>query len=93
MISLDNLRKRSGLLMGGIGVAMGAFLLGDLFSSGSSLLNGGQGVIGVVDDQVIEYREFETEAQNLDRIFNSRQDRNVLRDNLCKRCCYGKTIQ
>ncbi|MDB2443131.1 SurA N-terminal domain-containing protein, partial [Flavobacteriales bacterium] len=67
---------------GGIGVAMGAFLLGDLFSSGSSLLNGGQGVIGVVDDQVIEYREFETEAQNLDRIFNSRQDRNVLRDNL-----------
>ena len=82
MISLDNLRKRSGLLMGGIGVAMGAFLLGDLFSSGSSLLNGGQGVVGVVDDQVIEYREFETEAQNLDRIFNSRQDRNVLRDNL-----------
>jgi peptidyl-prolyl cis-trans isomerase D len=82
MISLDNLRKRSGLLMGGIGVAMGVFLLGDLFSSGSSLLNGGQGVIGVVDDQVIEYREFETEAQNLDRIFNSRQDRNVLRDNL-----------
>jgi peptidyl-prolyl cis-trans isomerase D len=68
--------------MGGIGVAMGAFLLGDLFSSGSSLLNGGQGLIGVVDDQVIEYREFETEAQNLDRIFNSRQDRNVLRDNL-----------
>jgi len=53
MISLDNLRKRSGVLMGGIGVAMGAFLLGDLFSSGSSLLNGGQGVIGVVDDQVI----------------------------------------
>ena len=82
MISLDNLRKRSGLLMGGVGIAMGAFLLGDLFSSGSSLLNGGQGVIGVVDDQVIEYREFETEAQNLDRIFNSRQDRNVLRDNL-----------
>ena len=82
MISLDNLRKRSGLLMGGIGVAMGAFLLGDLMSSGSSLLNGGQGVIGAVNDEVIDYREFETEAQNLDRIFNSRQDRNVLRDNL-----------
>tara|TARA_B100000780_G_scaffold236221_1_gene177010 strand:+ start:214 stop:2001 length:1788 start_codon:yes stop_codon:yes gene_type:complete len=82
MISLDNLRKRSGLLMGGIGVAMGAFLLGDLFSSGSSLLNGGQGVIGAVNDEVIDYRDFETEAQTLDRIFNSSQDRNVLRDNL-----------
>ena len=82
MISLDNLRKRSGLVLGGVGVALGAFLLGDLMSSGSSLLNGGQGVIGAVNDEVIDYREFETEAQNLDRIFNSRQDRNVLRDNL-----------
>jgi parvulin-like peptidyl-prolyl isomerase len=82
MISLDKLRKRSGLLVGGIGVAMGAFLLGDLMSSGTSLFNSAQGILGEVNDEVIDYREFETEAQNLDRIFNARQDRNVLRDNL-----------
>jgi hypothetical protein len=82
MISLDKLRKRSGLLIVGIGIAMGAFLLGDLMSSGTSLFNGTQGVLGEVNDQVIDYREFETEAQNIDRIFSGSQDRNGLRDNL-----------
>lgn len=61
---------------------MGAFLLGDLMSSGTSLFNGTQGVLGEVNDQVIDYGEFETEAQNIDRIFSGSQDRNGLRDNL-----------
>jgi peptidyl-prolyl cis-trans isomerase D len=82
MISLDKLRKQSGLLIGGIGVAMGAFLLGDLMGSGTTLFNGSQGVLGEVNNQVIDYGEFETEAQNIDRIFGGRQDRNGLRDNL-----------
>ena len=82
MISLDKLRKRSGLLVGGIGIAMGAFLLGDLMSSGTSLFSSARGVLGEVNDEVIDYREFETEAQNIDRIFSGRQDRNGLRDNL-----------
>jgi len=82
MISLDKLRKQSGLLIGGIGVAMGAFLLGDLMGSGTTLFNGSQGVLGEINNQVIDYGEFETEAQNIDRIFGGRQDRNGLRDNL-----------
>jgi len=82
MISLDKLRKRSGLVVGIIGLALGAFLFGDLMSSSSSLFSGGQGVLGEVNDEVIDYREFETEAQNIDRIFAGSQDRNGLRDNL-----------
>ena len=82
MISLDKLRKRSGLVIAAIGFALLAFLLGDLMNSGSSLLNGAQGVLGEINDEVVDYREFETEAQNIDRIFNGQQDRNGLRDNL-----------
>ena len=82
MISLDNLRKRSGLLIAAVGIALGAFLLGDLMNSGTSLFSASQGVIGKINDVVIDYREFETEAQNLDRIFNGSQDRVGLRDNL-----------
>jgi hypothetical protein len=82
MISLDKLRKRSGLVIGIIGLALIAFLLGDLMSSSSSIFNSAQGVIGQVNDEVIDYREFETEAQNIDRIFAGSQDRNGLRDNL-----------
>ena len=82
MISLDKLRKRSGLLIAGIGIAMAAFLLGDLMNSGTSLFNAGSGVVGEINNQVIDYREFETEVQTLDRIFNGTQDRSLLRDNL-----------
>ena len=82
MISLDKLRKRSGLVIAAIGFALLAFLLGDLMNSGTSLLNGAQGIIGEINDKVVEYREFETEAQNIDRIFNGQQDRNGLRDKL-----------
>lgn len=82
MISLDKLRKKSGLLIGGIGVAMGAFLLGDLMGSGTTLFNGSQGVLGEINSQVVDYGEFEAEVQNVDRIFGGRQDRNSLRENL-----------
>ena len=82
MISLDKLRKRSGLVIAAIGFALLAFLLGDLMNSGTSLLNGSQGILGEINDEVVDYREFETEVQNIDRIFNGQQDRNGLRDNL-----------
>ena len=82
MISLDKLRKRSGLVIAAIGFALLAFLLGDLMNSGTSILNGAQGILGEINDEVVDYREFETEAQNIDRIFNGQQDRNGLRDNL-----------
>ena len=82
MISLDKLRKRSGLVIAAIGFALLAFLLGDLMNSGTSLLSGSRGILGEINDEVIDYREFETEAQNIDRIFNGQQDRNGLRDNL-----------
>ena len=82
MISLDKLRKRSGLVIAAIGFALLAFLLGDLMNSGTSILNGAQGILGEINDKVVDYREFETEAQNIDRIFNGQQDRNGLRDKL-----------
>ena len=82
MISLDKLRKRSGLVIAAIGFALLAFLLGDLMNSGTSILNGAQGILGEINEEVVDYREFETEAQNIDRIFNGQQDRNGLRDNL-----------
>jgi hypothetical protein len=82
MVSLSKLRKRSGLVIGGIGIAMLAFLLGDLLNSGNSLFSGNSTTIGKVNGQVIDYRDFELKAKMLDRISNSTQDPNSLRDNL-----------
>ena len=82
MISLDKLRKRSGLLVAAIGFALFSLSFRGLMNSGTSLLNGSQGILGEINDEVVDYREFETEAQNIDRIFNGQQDRIGLRDNL-----------
>ena len=71
MISLDKLRKRSGLVIAAIGFALLAFLLGDLMNSGTSLLNGSQGILGEINNKVVDYREFETEAQNICLLYTS----------------------
>ena len=66
-----NLENDPALVIAAIGFALLAFLLGDLMNSGTSLLNGAQGILGEINDEVVDYREFETEAQNIDRILTA----------------------
>lgn len=65
MASLEKIRNRSGLLIGFIGVALAAFVLGDLFSSGNRLFGGNNQILGEVNGDVIEQRDFEIELQEL----------------------------
>lgn len=58
MATLERIRRRSGLLIVVIGLAMLAFILTDLFSSGDSLLRGDQNIIGTINGVSIEYQEF-----------------------------------
>jgi parvulin-like peptidyl-prolyl isomerase len=58
MATLENIRRRSGLLIIVIGFAMLAFILTDLFSSGDSLLRGDANVVGRVESRTLEYQEF-----------------------------------
>ncbi|MGC6469823.1 MAG: SurA N-terminal domain-containing protein [Flavobacteriales bacterium] len=63
MVSLENIRNRSGLLLFVIGIAMLAFLLTDLMSS-----QGGGGmatdmVVGEIGSQEIDYQNFEQRVQ------------------------------
>ncbi len=65
MASLEKIRSRSGLLIGFIGVALAAFVLGDLFSSGNRLFGGNKHIIGEVNGDVIEQQDFEIELQEV----------------------------
>lgn len=82
MATLERIRRRSGLLLIVIGLAMLAFILTDLFSSGDSLLRGEQSVIGEVNDQKIDYREFNEKVDRrmeLARMQNPQQAANLTR--------------
>ncbi len=63
MATLNKIRAKSGLLIVVIGFAMFAFVLGDLFKSGSSILRGKQNVVGVIDGDEISYQDFNPEVQ------------------------------
>lgn len=58
MATLERIRRRSGLLIIVIGLAMLAFILTDLFSSGDSILRGEQNKVGEVNGTSVDYQEF-----------------------------------
>ena len=57
MAAIAQIRKRGGMLVVVIGIAMGGFLLMDVVSSDSSILFGNQNLIGVVDGVDVENNE------------------------------------
>lgn len=58
MATLERIRRRSGLLIMVIGVAMAAFILTDLLGSGDSLLRNNANQVGEVNGQEIDIRDF-----------------------------------
>ena len=64
MATLERIRQRSGVLLIVIGLAMLAFILTDLFSSGNSVLQGDINVVGEINGVEIDAREF---SQRIDQ--------------------------
>lgn len=58
MATLERIRQRSGFLLIVIGLAMLAFILTDLFSSGNSMFRGDINIVGEVNGVEIDVREF-----------------------------------
>lgn len=58
MATLERIRQRSGLLLIVIGLAMLAFILTDLFSSGNSMFRNDANIVGEIDGKKVDYREF-----------------------------------
>jgi parvulin-like peptidyl-prolyl isomerase len=58
MATLERIRRRSGLLIIVIGLAMLAFILTDLLGSGNSILRNDATKVGFVNGEPIEYQEF-----------------------------------
>jgi peptidyl-prolyl cis-trans isomerase D len=65
MAVIGKIRKRVGLLIGFIGVSLLAFILGDVFSSGTGILSGNSDVVGEVSGEKVHYSEFEKRVETL----------------------------
>ena len=71
MATLNKIRAKSGVLIAIIGFALFAFVLGDLFKSGSSILRGKQNVVGVVDGYEVSYQDFNPEVQRTMEVYKN----------------------
>ncbi len=65
MATLENIRKRSGLLLITIGLAMAAFILMDLLGSGDSLIRGNQLMVGKINGRSIDLPEFSERMEQI----------------------------
>ena len=58
MATLEKIRNRAGLLVAVVGLALFAFIIGDLLNSSSSLRNKGLNNVLVVNGNAVEYQEY-----------------------------------
>lgn len=70
MATLQKIRTRAGVLVAIIiGLALFAFILGDLLQSGSSILRRNQMEIGSIDGETIQYTDFQKQVEELGEIY------------------------
>lgn len=74
MSVLENLRKRSGLLVAIVGLALFAFVLTGLFEGGSSIFGSKQNIVGEIGGKAIEYNAFNVKVQ--EALENEKQNQN-----------------
>ncbi|MEA3317115.1 MAG: SurA N-terminal domain-containing protein [Bacteroidota bacterium] len=69
MATLEKIRNRAGVLVAVvIGIALLAFILGDLLKSGGSLISNSQNEIAQISDKSISYQSFQNDVNNLSEI-------------------------
>ena len=76
MATLQNIRNRGGLMVAiVIGLALGAFILGDMLNSGKKLMGPSQMKIAEIDGEAIQYPDFQKKVLELSEIYkmNSQQ--------------------
>lgn len=82
MATLQNIRNRGGLMVAiVIGLALGAFILGDMLNSGSTLMRPSQMEIAEIDGESVQYPEFQKKVEELSEIYKMNTQQNQIDEN------------
>ncbi|MBQ7191835.1 MAG: SurA N-terminal domain-containing protein [Paludibacteraceae bacterium] len=82
MATLQKIRSMGWVLVLIVGLAMLAFILGDLFTSGSSFFNRNRENIGVIAGQKIHYTEYEKAREQLTEVYKIESGRSDFDEDL-----------
>jgi len=82
MATLQTIRTKAGLLVAiVIGISLAAFILGDLLSGGTSIMNKNQMKIGEINGESIQYPEFQKQVEELGEIYKQNTQQSQLDEN------------
>ena len=78
MATLEKIRNKAGLLVTAIGVALFAFIVGDLFSGGQTLLGLSRDKVVDINGETVSYEEFQKNIYDLTEIYKMQSGDNSL---------------
>jgi peptidyl-prolyl cis-trans isomerase D len=81
MATLEKIRKRAGLLVTVVGVALIAFIVGDLLNSGSSFMNRNQNNVVVVNGNAVDYQDYIARENELTEVYQIQMGTTTLNEN------------
>ena len=81
MATLEKIRNKAGLLVTVVGVALFAFIIGDLLSSGNSFMNRNQNNVVVVNGNAVDYPAFMNRENELTEIYKFQSGSSNLNEN------------
>ncbi|MBW8326479.1 MAG: SurA N-terminal domain-containing protein [Prolixibacteraceae bacterium] len=82
MATLQNIRNRGSLMIAiVIGLALGAFILGDMLNSGSNLMKPSQMEIAEIDGESVQYPEFQKKVEELSEIYKMQTQQTQIDEN------------
>ncbi|MDR0395293.1 MAG: SurA N-terminal domain-containing protein [Tannerella sp.] len=81
MATLEKIRKKAGLLVTVVGVALFAFIIGDLLNSGSSFMNRNQNNVVVVNGNAIDYQDYMARENELTEVYQIQMGTTTLNEN------------
>jgi len=82
MATLQNIRNRGGMMIAiVIGLALGAFILGDMLNSGSKLMRPSQLKIAEIDGDAIQYPDFQKKVEELSEVYKMNTQQTQIDEN------------
>ena len=82
MATLQNIRNRGSLMIAiVIGLALGAFILGDMLNSGSKLMRPSQMKIAEIDGESVQYPDFQKKVEELSEVYKMQTQQTQIDEN------------
>ncbi len=82
MATLQKIRNRGGVLIAVIiGLALGAFILGDMLNSGSKLMRPSQLKIAEIDEESVQYPDFQKKVEELSEVYKMNTQQTQIDEN------------